>query len=241
MKETNTDTSRRRFLRNAGILALGATLGGCVAGSGNDESSSTADTGAMTLRTNPNTGDKVSLLGFGCMRFPTLGMANGSDDDTLGQEAINRLVDMALEGGVNYFDTSPAYCKGQSEAAIGNALARHPRDSYFIATKLSNFSPAQWSHEAGVEMFQNSLQNLHTDYVDYLLLHAIGMGGMDALHGRYLDNGMLDYLVEQRKNGTIRNLGFSLSRRYRGIRLPARHDGPRRDSLGLCTDSTQLS
>ena len=184
-------------------------MGGCVAGSGNDESSSAAGTGAMTLRTNPNTGDKVSLLGFGCMRFPTLGMANGSDDDTLDQEAINRLVDMALEGGVNYFDTSPAYCKGQSEAAIGNALARHPRDSYFIATKLSNFSPAQWSHEAGVDMFQNSLQNLHTDYVDYLLLHAIGMGGMDALHGRYLDNGMLDYLVEQRKNGTIRNLGFS--------------------------------
>ena len=71
------------------------------------------------MRTNHNTGDTVSLLGYGCMRFPTIGMRDGTDNDTLDQEAINQSVDYALEHGVNYFDTSPAYCKGHSEAAIG--------------------------------------------------------------------------------------------------------------------------
>ena len=136
-------------------------------------------------------------------------MRDGTDDDTVDQEAVNRSVDYAMKHGINYYDTSPAYCKGTSEQAIGEALTRYPRDSYYIATKLSNFDPSTWPHEKSVEMFQNSLRYLRTDYVDYLLLHAIGMGGMEALHGRYLDNGILAYLQEQKARGTIRNLGFS--------------------------------
>lgn len=200
--------SRRRFLRNLGIVTAGASVGACKPGATTDSDKPLQD-GKMTYRTNPNTGDTVSILGYGCMRFPTLGMANGSDDQTLDQEAINKLVDRALEAGVNYFDTSPAYCQGQSEKAIGTALARHPRDKYYIATKLSNFAPQTWPREKSIEMFENSLQYLQTDYVDYLLLHAIGGGGMNNLHQRYLDNGVLDYLKEKRKEGTIRNLGFS--------------------------------
>ena len=119
--------SRRRFLRNLGIVTAGASVGACKPGATTDSDKPLQD-GKMTYRTNPNTGDTVSILGYGCMRFPTLGMANGSDDQTLDQEAINKLVDRALEAGVNYFDTSPAYCQGQSEKAIGTALARHPRD-----------------------------------------------------------------------------------------------------------------
>ena len=74
-------------------------------------------------------------------------------------------------------------------------------------------------------MFENSLKYLKTDYIDYLLLHGIGMGGMEAFEGRYISNGILDYLVEQRDNGRIRNLGFS----YHGDiavfdRLLAEHD-----------------
>ncbi len=207
MKQAINNISRRRFLRNAGILALGTSVASCISKS-DDADTSVAD-GTMTLRQNPNTGDKVSLLGFGCMRFPTIGMADGSNNDDLDQEAINALIDKAIEGGVNYFDTSPAYCKGHSEEALGNALARHNRDKFFIATKLSNFDQSQWSYEEGVKIFQNSLRYLHTDYIDYMLLHAIGMGGMDALRNRYLDNGILNFLKEQRQIGTIRNLGFS--------------------------------
>lgn len=113
--------------------------------------------------------------------------------------------------GVNYFDTSPAYCKGQSEKATGIALSRHPRNKYFIATKLSNFAPSTWSREASLAMYHNSFRELQVDYIDYMLLHGVGMGndGMKEFEARYIDNGMLEFLMEERRAGRIRNLGFS--------------------------------
>ena len=210
MANQNNDKGRRAFLRNLGILSAAGVLASCGADTKQTGSETTKKgTGEMTMRRNHNTGDNVSILGYGCMRFPTIGMRDGTDNDTLDQEAVNRLIDHALEHGVNYFDTSPAYCKGQSEGALGIALARHPRDKYFIATKLSNFSPETWPAERSKQMFEDSLRLLKTDYVDYLLLHAIGMGGMEAYNSRYVENGMLDYLIEQKKAGRIRNLGFS--------------------------------
>ena len=167
----------------------------------------------MTYRTNPNTGDKVSLLGFGMMRLPV--EAGGTErehpDSPIDQTAVNEMVDYALAHGVNFFDASPAYCQGNSEKVTGIALSRHPRSSYYISTKLSNFSPDSWKREESQAMFERSLHYLQTDYVDYLLLHSIG-GGRDALatfNGRYIDNGILDWLVEQKQKGRIRNLGFS--------------------------------
>lgn len=170
----------------------------------------------MTLRTNPNTGDQVSLLGFGMMRLPVQagGTARENPDSPIDQEAVNEMVDYALAHGVNYFDTSPAYCQGLSEQSTGIALSRHPRNTYFIATKLSNFSQDNWPAAESKAMFERSLKYLRTDYVDYLLMHSIGgtSRGKDSLetfNGRYMDNGLLDWLVEQKKRGRIRNLGFS--------------------------------
>ena len=125
------------------------------------------------------------------------------------QEAVYELMDYALAHGVNYFDTSPVYVQGWSERSTGIALSRHPRDKYFIATKLSNFSRGTWSREESMKMYHNSFKYLQTDYIDYMLLHAIGQGGMDSLRGRYLDNGMLGCLVEERAAGRISNLCFS--------------------------------
>lgn len=208
------EIDRREFLKRMGV---GAAAAGAVVATGCDSrknpvTGTTAPLGpipkdAMTYRVNPKTGDKVSLLGYGCMRWPTL----PEDDKTLDQEMINRLVDTAIEHGVNYFDTSPAYCKGKSEGATGIALSRHPRDSYFIATKLSNFSPSTWSREASLAMYHNSFKELRTDYIDYMLLHGVGMGddGMETLRARYIDNGVLDFLLKEREAGRIRNLGFS--------------------------------
>lgn len=207
------DISRREFLRRVGLGAAAVTaasIPGCSPSTQNKgpQGSETAEipTDSMTTRHNPTTGDDVSLLGYGCMRWPTI---EGDPDDKLDQEEINRLVDKAIAYGVNYFDTSPAYCKGRSEEATGIALSRHPRDSYYIATKLSNFSPSTWSREAGEQMYRNSLKNLRTDHIDYMLLHAVGMGGPDNLRSRYIDNGMLDFLLAEREAGRIRNLGFS--------------------------------
>ena len=198
---------RRNFIRIAALGGAALLIDGCRR-SASDTSWTPAASGVMTMRVNPNTGDRVSLLGYGCMRLPTVG--NGADAP-IDQEEVNRHVDYALAHGVNYFDTSPAYCRGLSEGAIGEALARHPRESYFIATKLSNFAPSTWSYEESTAMFARSLEFLRTDYVDYLLLHAVGGAddSMATLAGRYLDNGVLDFLKARRADGTIRNLGFS--------------------------------
>ncbi|MCM1021315.1 MAG: aldo/keto reductase [Muribaculum sp.] len=203
--------SRRGFLKKLSLGIVGATgasqlLNSCGKTKPEAEVVSPGE-GKMTMRTTPSTGDSVSLLGYGCMRWPTI--KDNEGNEVIDQEMVNRLVDKALENGVNYFDTSPAYCRGKSEQATGIALSRHPRNSYFIATKLSNFAPQTWGRKESIEMYHNSLRELQTNYIDYMLLHGIGMGGMEALHGRYLDNGMLDFLLEERKQGRIRNLGFS--------------------------------
>lgn len=214
MKTTNhkpNGMERREFLKRLGMgtATVSATaLAGCgwkekAVSGGEVSASQEVPTDKMTYRTNPTTGDRVSLLGYGMMRLPF------GADEQIDQEMVNQLVDYALAHGVNYFDTSPAYCKGFSERATGIALSRYPRDKYFIATKLSNFSPQTWGREASIAMYRNSLKELQVDYIDYLLLHGVGMGGMEALDGRYIKNGVLDFLLEERKEGRIRNLGFS--------------------------------
>lgn len=209
MEKKDNNISRRRFLRHLGIGAVAGIATACGGKVVTESNKKKEPDGKMTYRVNHNTGDSVSVLGYGCMRLPTVAGAKDDADPEIDQEAVNAQIDYALEHGVNYFDTSPAYCKGRSEHVMGIALARHPRDSYFIATKLSNFAPSTWPREESIAMFENSLKELQTDYIDYLLLHAVGQGSFDALNSRYIDNGILDYLKEKKEAGVIRNLGFS--------------------------------
>ncbi len=192
---------RRTFIKGAGAasvtaalashgISLGASLPGGAAGK-------------MEYRTG-GSGDRVSLLGFGCMRMPTVdGTWNGEVD----LEQQFALVDYALEHGVNYFDTAPVYTGGRSEEYIGQALCRHPREKYFIATKLSNLR-GDSSFEFGRNMYLNSFRNLKVDYIDYYLLHNIG-SSIESFNERFIDNGLLDFLLEERAAGRIRNLGWS--------------------------------
>ena len=185
-----------------GALALGAAAA-CKPGSGRKVKDAEVSEG-MPLRTNPNTGDKVSILGYGCMRWQMTAGPDGKQ--VVDQESVNELVDRAIENGVNYFDTSPVYLQGQSEAAAGIALSRHPRNSYYIATKLSNMSDP--SFEASREMYLSSFRNLQVDYIDYYLVHIVRDG--NDWRRRAVDNGMMDFLVRERAAGRIRNLGLSV-------------------------------
>ncbi len=212
---------RREFIKHIGGAAVATSVVLSACKNNDSEAPIIAKNvidgkGEMTYRINPNSGDKVSLLGYGMMRLPVEAGGTLWDNPTspINQELINQEIDYALEHGVNYFDTSPVYCKGQSEHATGIALARHPRNSYYIATKLSNFSPSTWDAESSKAMFEKSLKELQTDYIDYLLLHSIGgeskeLNSMEMFNARFMDNGILDWLVEQKNAGRIRNLGFS--------------------------------
>ena len=211
MKDKNI--SRRSFLKlfGAGTVATAATLAGCKQGNKAEEQAAEdyknqvePPIGKMTYRENPKTKEKVSLLGYGMMRLPT----KVDNSDEYDQEMINKQVDYAIEHGVNYFDTSPVYCQGKSEHCTGIALSRHKRSEYYVATKLSNFNRDYWSAEKSKEMYHNSMKELQVDYIDYYLLHAVG-GSMEEFKGRYVDNGMMDYLLKEREAGRIRNLGFS--------------------------------
>ena len=217
--------NRREFLRTAANAAAVTTGLNVVAACGSSTTSSTngsaeSGNGEMTYRTNPKQGDKVSILGYGCMRWPMTKDEN--DKDVVDQEAVNRLVDHALANGVNYFDTAPVYLQGQSEKVTGNALKRHPRESYFIATKLSNMR-GNFSYEEAIAMYKKSLSELQTDYIDYYLLH--NMASEEVFNKRFKDNGVIDFLLKEREAGRIRNLGFSFHGNKEGFdSLVALHD-----------------
>ena len=197
-RKKKTDLSRRDFLRRLGIGA-GSAMAMMALEPLSVLAQKKTDKGAanrMTYRVQHGSGEHISLLGFGMMRLPN------------NQDEVNRLVDYAIEHGVNYFDTAPVYMRGESEVLTGNALARYPREKFFVATKMSN----QWgdsSLEGAKKMYMTSMKKLRVDYIDYYLLHSIGGGGMEAFNRRFIDNGLLDFLLAERKAGRIRHLGFS--------------------------------
>ena len=215
MQEKNNDLSRRRFIKRlgGGALVTAAVMTGCSGKKSQGAISyggSTDIKGEMTYRVHPTSGDRVSILGYGCMRWPQKKVKgdDGKEQEVIDQEMVNQLVDHAIKHGINYFDTSPAYLRGKSEQATGIALKRYPRESYYVATKLSNFSSSTWSREASMKMFYDSMRELQVDYIDYYLLHSLG-NDYNNFEQRYVVNGMLDFLQEERRAGRVRHLGFS--------------------------------
>ena len=191
--------SRREFLRRLGMGA-GAAMAMSVMEPlrvfGQEKQEGVGDN-RMTYRVQHGSGEQISLLGFGMMRLPN------------DQDEVNQLVDYAIEHGVNYFDTAPMYMGGQSEVLTGNALSRHPRDKYYVATKMSNQRNHLWDFDEARKMYYQSFQRLKVDHIDYYLLHSIGGGGMETLNGRFFDNHLLEFLLKEREAGRIRHLGFS--------------------------------
>ena len=218
---------RREFLKTlglAGAAATGVSLSSCGGKQAEEQmydpngtATGEIPTDKMEYRSFENLdNEKVSILGYGCMRWPTIPNPNG-EGDIMDQETINKLVKYAYDHGVNYYDTAPVYCQGRSEEATGIAIKQLPREKIFVATKNSNQSLARPENTPEVifqrskEMYENSMKKLQIDYIDYYLLHSIGGGDdpMATLNQRYFESGVLDYLVEEKKKGKIRRLGWS--------------------------------
>ena len=197
MNNDKQNMSRREFLRRLGIgtgSAMALMAMEPLSALAQNKKKEAAN--RMTYRVQHGSGEQISLLGFGMMRLPN------------NQEEVNQLVDYAIEHGVNYYDTAPMYMGGQSEVLMGNALSRHPREKYYVATKMSNQNRRSWSFDDSKRMYETSMEKLKVDHIDYYLLHSIG-GGMDTLKGRFLDNGILEFLLKEREAGRIKHLGFS--------------------------------
>ena len=145
-------------------------------------------------------GLKLSRLGFGCMRFAT-DPATGEID----QKKVNDMFELAINGGVNYFDTAYPYLGGKSELAMAEALSRYPRDSYFIADKFPGHSlPGPVDN---IALFNLSLQKCRTDYFDFYLLHNITEWSVKIYEGE--EYHILPDLLKMKEEGKIRHLGFS--------------------------------
>ncbi len=208
---------RREFLKSAGLGAAALGVAACAPGAVKDTAADTGnkDLHGEMLQNFPG----IGTLGYGCMRWPTVKGEDGRDH--INQEEVNRLVDFALAHGVNYFDTSPVYLGGDSERATAEALNRHPREEWLLATKLSMFGPS--SFDDCVRMYRRSLEIFKTDHIDYYLLHAIS--DLEDYKRRFENSGIVDFLVKEREAGRIRHLGFSFHGHQQGFDdMMALHD-----------------
>ena len=143
---------------------------------------------------------KLSALGFGTMRLP---LVEGSK--TIDQEAVQTMTDLAMAAGVNYYDTAWPYHDGNSETSIAKALAKYPRDSYYIADKYPGHQLAETYDPA--DIFEKQLVKLGTDHIDFYLLHNVYEKSYEVYNDPQW--GIVDYFIEQRRLGRIRHLGFS--------------------------------
>ena len=159
----------------------------------------------MTYTHVSRSGDSVSLLGFGCMRYPVMPGENSPRSPNINEAAAFELVDYAIAHGVNYFDTAWGYHNGASQIVTGRALHRHPRESFFLATKMPGYLAPTLSRAR--EMFETQLALCQVEYFDYYLLHNLSL--VSKFRETYEKEGVLNYLLEEKKRGRIRNLGFS--------------------------------
>ena len=144
---------------------------------------------------------KLSALGLGCMRLPTV-----DGQDTVIDEIVTaQMVQYSLDNGINYFDTAWMYHGGNSETVMGKVLSKHPRESFYLASKFPGFSKENM--ESASDIFEKQLEKCQTEYFDFYLFHSLTENNIDD----YLDPkyGLFEYLMEQKRNGRIRHLGFS--------------------------------
>lgn len=140
---------------------------------------------------------QLSRLGMGNMRLPVIDDKHGNPID---YQRAEEIIDYAYSHGVNYYDTAYVYHQGTSEKFLGKALSKYPRDTYYVATKF--YIDANPDYRA---IFEEQLENLQTDHIDFYLLHALS----DEVAPRYEKSGCIEYFKKQKELGRIKYLGFS--------------------------------
>lgn len=153
----------------------------------------------MEKRSFPHGGEAVSLLGFGCMRFPTTGKVIKKIDAKKSAE----MIDYAYNHGVNYYDTAYMYHMGKSETFIGPALHKYPRESYYLADKLPTW--LIFKEEDVEKYFRKQLEKCGVEYFDFYLVHCLTASNYKKVK-KYK---IYENLVKLKEKGLIRHIGFS--------------------------------
>ena len=146
-------------------------------------------------------GEKVSALGFGCMRLP---MIKDDSGERIDKDLAYRMLDEARDAGVNYFDTAYMYLGSRSEPFMGEYLSRLPRESYYLATKFPVWCAGDDKDDVR-KIFEDQLGKLKTDHIDFYLMHSMGRGGFEK--AQKLE--AIEYFLKQKELGRIRHFGFS--------------------------------
>lgn len=150
--------------------------------------------------------EKLSGLGFGCMRLPVI----DGDDARIDEDAALEMIDYAMSRGINYFDTAWGYHEGNSEIVVGKGLSKYSRDQFYLADKFPGYDLSNMPKVK--EIFEKQLMKCRVEYFDFYLVHNVCELNVE----QYLDPayGIRDYLKEQVRNGRIRHLGFSCHGNY---------------------------
>lgn len=193
------DISRRTFLKLLGGGLAGAAAGGALVKREDilafldaDKAASAAgqDLGKVATRYYKPLGKDLSLLGFGCMRLPTTFTASGREID---KELGEKMVDFAYRHGINYFDTAWFYHDGKSEAFIGQALQKYPRDTVYLADKMP--TPILTGLDQAKDIFQTQFDRCQVAYFDNYMLHSLT--SQDQFDELYIQDDILDYLRQE--------------------------------------------
>ncbi len=153
----------------------------------------------METRKFRGAGPELSLLGFGCMRLPKI----DPDKPNIQEIQAQELIDYAYEHGVNYYDTAWPYHQGLSETFIGKALKKYPRDSFHLVSKMPGWECK--TPEDAAYIFERQLEKCQVEYFDFYLAHAMNAERLAS----YKEHGVFDVLLQKKKEGKIRHLGFS--------------------------------
>lgn len=208
--QTQKNISRRKALKYLGFGVLGAAGAFGIVKSGlfsNLQKEAADGTLVMATRLDKGANLNISLLGFGCMRFPTNEVEgeNGKKEKIIDMERSAKLVDYAYAHGVNYYDTAYNYHKKKSGEAIGALLKKYPRESFYLANKMPTWLVTD--RAKAEEFFQEQLDKCQVEYFDYYLLHSLGdQATYDKVYEEY---GVYQYLLEEKAKGRIKRLGFS--------------------------------